>query len=443
MFQNKKVLFLGFYDENLLCACPYFIPSGIVSCATAVYFAKWNIITYLIEYSEYEVNFENELQNLCEIISDDVEVVCIGGMSVDFLKIRKLIFNLKKIYHNITVIIGGGVVTSNSQFVMKHTQTDFGIVGEGEQSLVMLLDALYNNENYNDLAGLCYKLDDNTVICNDNKDIEQLDSVTFPKYELFPKFAKIIKKSKMYPINLSRSCPYHCTFCFHTSGVTYRTRSIENIMEEIHKVIETFGINHLFIIDELFGADKKQFSLFINEMKKLPDISFNVQTRADLIDETLVSLCKDAGCTNISIGIESADNQILKSMGKGITIEYMEDKLELILSYGLQTNGNIILGDISETYETASKSIDWFLKNYSKYNLNIGHIQIYPGTYLFDYAVETEKIDRESFLLHADNEKDFIVNVSKMNDDEYEIIRRKVNKIRFLTENTKNYLFKN
>ena len=323
---------------------------------------------------------------------------------------------------------------------MQHCNVDYGIIGEGEHSLPQLLDCLILNKSVNKIRGLCYHVDE-MIVCNPACDILELDKISFPLYELFPIYEKAINNGKIYPILLSRSCPFSCTFCFHTSGKRYRLRSVENIFDEIRIAKKRYGIKHLFVIDELFGADKNQLFQFASRFKTLNNLTFNVQTRADLIDEEMLQLVKNAGCTNVSIGIESANNTILKSMRKGVTIELIENKLEMILKFGLKTNGNIIIGDIAETYETAIDSIEWFKRNWKKYNLNIGHIQLYPGTYIFEYAIKNKIINKDDFLLNAKDEKDFIVNISKMYSEEYDKIRKEINKLRFLSERDKGYLF--
>lgn len=438
---NKKVAFISFYDAKLLEICPYFIPTGGVYCATSLYYTGWDIYTHLIEYDRYETDYGNEISRICEMISEqDIRFICFSGLYVDYLRIRKVISDIKRNYPNTCIVIGGGVAAADPTFALNNCLADFGIVGEGEYSLPKLLDSVIVGGDHRSISGLCYR-ENGEIICNKACDITDLDALPFPKYSLFPEFENEIKRGKIYPILLSRSCPFSCTFCFHTSGKTYRIRSIDNVFQEIDEAIRTYGITHLFIIDELFGANKHQLAGFARKMVEYPHLTFNVQTRADLISDEMLQLVKQAGCTNLSIGIESASNAVLSSMRKGTTIDMIEEKLEMIVNAGLKTSGNIIIGDIAETYETAQTSIEWFKRNWKKYNLNIGHIQIYPGTYIFEQAVGRGLIDKEKFLMKAEREPDFVVNITKMNDSEYTSVYREINKLRFMSEREKDYLF--
>lgn len=437
---NNQVLFLSYYDSTLLSRCPYFIPLGTVYCGTALEKSGVKVNTHIIDYANYYSDFENEINKVIKIINEkNIQIICISGLSVDYVKIRKLVTVLRKQKPYLVIILGGGCMSADPEFVIKNTEIDYGLMDEGDYTLPELVKGLLNHNNINNIPGLVYKK--NQIVVNKSINVENLDQVDFPRYDLFPKFEKAIINSRIYPILLSRSCPFKCSFCFHTCGKTYRVRSINNVFDEIRLAEKKYKIKHLFVIDELFGANMDQLEQFTEELSKMQNITYNAQTRADLINKEKLIMLKKSGCRNISIGIESVNQSILDSMGKHLTKERITNALEDIIAAGLTTNGNIIIGDKNETFETATESIDWFEENYKRYNLNINHIQIYPGTDLFSYAVKTKKIDKEYFLLNAELEKDFIVNISKMSDEEYLSIYKRVNKNRFFTEQQKDYYF--
>ena len=136
-----------------------------------------------------------------------------------------------------------------------------------------------------------------------------------PSFTVFPEFEKTIEKSGVYPILLSRSCPFQCSFCFHTSGRKYRTRGTESVVKEIERAKELYDIKHLFFLDELFGVRTEQLKPLL-QMIKEKGISFNAQTRADTVTEEKLRLFKEHGCTNLSVGIESASDIVLEPAHK-------------------------------------------------------------------------------------------------------------------------------
>lgn len=254
-----------------------------------------------------------------------------------------------------------------------------------------------------------------------------------PSFTVFPEFEKTIEKSGVYPILLSRSCPFQCSFCFHTSGRKYRTRGTESVVKEIERAKELYDIKHLFFLDELFGVRTEQLKPLL-QMIKEKGISFNAQTRADTVTEEKLRLFKEHGCTNLSVGIESASDIVLESMGKRLKFKQIEDALLLITKHHIPTSGNIIIGDIAETEETAKKSMDWYAANREKYNLTINMVQCYPGTAIFDHALSRNLMEKETFLEKADLPKDFVLNLTRMPEAAFRNIRKQVNILNFMNE---------
>ena len=114
-------------------------------------------------------------------------------------------------------------------------------------------------------------------------------------------------------------------------------------------------------------------------------------------------------------GLESADNRILKSMRKGITVEQIERALKLVYDAGMSFEGAFIFGDIEETFETANNTLKWW-SEHSEYKINLNLITIYPGSYLYKYACEKSIIkDKVKFLKDGCPQ----IRVSKLTDDEF------------------------
>src|SRR5208282_5689583 len=111
-----------------------------------------------------------------------------------------------------------------------------------------------------------------------------------------------------------------------------------------------------------------------------------------------VELLKEGNCAILGLGIESADNRILKSMKKHITIEQIEKALIILYDAKIPFSGNFIFGDLNETVETARNTLDWW-EAHPQYNLNLWPVVAYPGSYLYQYACENNIIkDKIKFL---------------------------------------------
>jgi anaerobic magnesium-protoporphyrin IX monomethyl ester cyclase len=322
------------------------------------------------------------------------DVVCTGGLSPHYSKIKQIVADSKRINPRAVVIVGGGIISSEPDLALNMLGADIGIVGEGEEKLFDVLQGL----------GSIAKP---SIIKADP--IKDLDSLPFPDYEgmgilgyldrqlagdeyyLYP-----LKKPRCVAVISSRSCPHSCTFCFHPCGQTYRQRSLDNFFKEVEFLISKYSVNMLAIIDELFAVFPDRIREFCERMQQY-NIKWMSQMRVDSVDlETLVAM-KRSGCVVISYGIEHVNNDILKSFGKKTTISQVEAALDRSQEAGIGIQGNILLGDIKETDDTVMEAMSWRRRN-AKFCVNIGQVTPYPGTALYKHGVETGKINPRDYI---------------------------------------------
>lgn len=313
---------------------------------------------------------------------------------------------------------------------------DYGMIGEGEVTVCELARYLENPDRYRreDIDGIIYRENGSYVITNPRKEIEDLDSIPFPDYEGFEYEKVIVNDSSTYvyseevrntaSICGSRSCVYNCTFCFHSSGKRYRVRSIDNIFKEIDWMISKYPVEQLFIVDELFANNHKRLAEFCERIKKY-DLTWIASLRVDIVTKPMLEMMKDANCKAIGFGLESADNFILKSMRKNITIEQIDHALNLCNEVGMLATGSFIFGDIEETVETYNNTLKWW-KEHQQYYIKLGLITVYPGSYIYKYACEKGLIkDRVQFL----KDKCPVLNISKLTDEQYAEMAERIDTI--------------
>jgi anaerobic magnesium-protoporphyrin IX monomethyl ester cyclase len=362
------------------------------------------------------------------ILNNDIDIVATGGLSVHFDKIVGILDLARQIKPEVITIIGGGIITSDPEDVFELLpQVDYGVIGEGEVTIVELVKAIVEKMDLHSVKGILFRDSTGKVTVTETREaIDDLDSIPFPDYEGFEasKYLEyqmsideydmsIFDRPRMLPIISSRSCPFKCTFCFHPLGNKYRQRSIECFFQELDYLLEKYQINYASVYDELFSNDKKRIIAFSQEMKKR-NIKWMTQLRVDKVDEEMLRLLKESGLFLISYGIESADARILKSMNKHITIEQVERALELTRKVQIGFTGNLIFGDTEETMETATNSLNWFNKHMD-YLLGLIPISLYPGTPLYWRAIEDGIIkDKKAYL-----RKPGLINASKMSDADY------------------------
>ena len=402
-------------------------PSGVAYVSAYLKSKGYNVFTL-------NLNLYDDIQSPLERFIREcyIDVVMTGGLSREFHIVKQILDKVRSIDKDVVNIVGGGLISAQPRIAMEALQVaDIGVLNEGEITTACLCEALNNEDDLSQVTGIIYKTEGEYVLNEKREDIAGLDLLPFPDYEGFS-FGKYIeakssvendvtKQLRNVYIIGSRSCPYNCTFCFHTSGKKYRIRSLSNIFTEIDFLYNTYGVNSISFQDELFAADKKRLFEFCQRIKNY-DLHWFCSLRVDLVDDEVLDAIKDSGCTLIGLGLESADDTILKSMNKHITRAQIESALKKIDGKGIPFFGNLIFGDKGETVGTAENTLNWWLKH-KDYNISLGLVVPFPGSCLYHYAVKHNIIrDEVSYLKEGCPQ----VNVSRMTDEQFGQINAKI-----------------
>lgn len=353
----------------------------------------------------------------------DISCIATAGLSPHYCQIRDFIRYAKKIRPSIATVVGGGIMTASPKVVMQGMESvDIGIVNEGEYTMTDVADALETGGDLNNVLGIYYRNSKNEILfTGERADIEDLDSLPFPDYDGFG----FDGSSQAMTLCTSRSCPYQCAFCFHTCGKKYRARSLDNIFKELDWLVDKYHLQSVGILDELFSINNDKVNEFCRRIKPY-NLKWSCQLRVDNIDADTLANMKEAGCTTISFGIESADNRVLKSMKKHITIEQVEYAIEISKKAKIQPFGNLLIGDIADDMESVQTNIAWF-KKHPEMNLDIIRTLILPGSGLYKYAVENGYIKDE--IAYLEN-GEFTINVTKLTEEEYTECIERINEVK-------------
>ncbi len=195
-----------------------------------------------------------------------------------------------------------------------------------------------------------------------------------------------------------RSCSWgKCTFCLWpytiNKGAPYRTRNMDNVIEELRFIDESLPfIREIYIQDDTLPAWRaRELSSAI--IKDGLDLTWSCYTRSDAtMDYNTLQLMKNAGCRALHVGYESTNPQILKNVRKGTTVKLMEAFTDAANKAGLMIHADFILGLPGETVETIKKTIAWAKK------LEVDSYQFivpkpYPNTPLYDWLVKEKCLD--------------------------------------------------
>ena len=244
------------------------------------------------------------------------------------------------------------------------------------------------------ILGISYRKDGAVVHNPDRPQIQDLDALPHVtdvyQRDLDPR--RYTVPFLLYPyvsLYTTRGCPAQCTFCLWpqtTSGHAWRKRSTDDVAREMAKAKEYWPwVKEFFFDDDTFNIQKARTVELCAKLKPL-NLTWSCTSRVTTDYETLKAM-KEAGCRLLIVGYESGDQQILKNIKKGATLERARQFTKDCHKLGLVIHGDFIMGLPGETRETINNTIA-FAKELDVETIQVSVAHAYPGTELYDYADE-------------------------------------------------------
>lgn len=398
----------------------------------------------------FTINLNHRQGDERKILGQDIrmhhiDVVAIGGLSGEYNDLRRITQWVHKDFPEVSIILGGGIVTGDPIATMKaFPEVNFGIIGEGELTMDELLHNLGKGLSIEQVPGLAIRSQQEIIITNRRDEIGDLNSLPMPDYEGFD-YKEYLQKNpdisdegvrySQVSVIGGRSCKFNCTFCFHPSGSFYRQRSLDSIFSEIDWLVAHYDISYVALREELFAIDNTRVREFCHRMEKY-DLDWSIQLRIDSINHALVELLKTTRCRYVFVGVESAADEILKSMHKGITIKRIEEALNMLHDAGIHSRSGVIMGDTMETEKTAERTIEWFFKHNERYRMFLDMIIAFPGSTIYNRACRNGIIpDKVKFLQDGCP----VVNLTRMDESAFCKLMNLVENFNGRKYNYKNY----
>lgn len=424
----------GYQDYPTVLSASDF-PTGLAYIASALKEAGHEVIGLNLNnirgYGTGLAMITNEIERT--IMARNPDMIATGGICTDFHFLRDAINVIRKCTDK-PIVLGGGIVTNDHEYIINLLKPDYAIVGEGEEVIVQLAN---NHYNVSDIKNIGYWEDGKAVFNTIDYHYGDINLRPLPDYDVF-NISEMIDKysyntrllyrySRLDPrpmvIVTARGCPYSCSFCVHDNNRHYRARSIDSIMSEIKQNYEKYKFNILIIVDELFAVDKKRMKDFCNALlvgKEAYgwDFDWMFQTHANAkLDKEALELAKKAGCYLFSYGLESASPTVLKSMNKHMNISQIIEAIELSKQVGIGFSGNLIMGDPAETPETIQETLEFYFKHCKYSFVFLAFMMPYPGSRVFDYCVSHGMIkDKVAYYEHIGN---MSANMTRMPNEEW------------------------
>lgn len=273
-----------------------------------------------------------------------------------------------------------------------HEGADFIIIGEGEITLLELVQAIDKNENnFQQIPGLAF-MHNGAVIKTPRrlvmKDLDVLPQPAWDLVDITPYRSMWLKSTGYFSLNMvtTRGCPFKCNWCAKPIyGNRYNARSPEKVVQELIWLKEKFRFDHIWFCDDIFGLKPGWVHAFANLLQQAQlSFRFKIQARADLLlqEDTIKDLAR-AGCHNIWMGAESGSQKVLDAMDKGTTVEQIYQATALLKQHGIHPSFFIQFGYPGETKADIAKTIR-MIKDLLPFEMGISVSYPLPGTPFYE-----------------------------------------------------------
>lgn len=303
---------------------------------------------------------------------------------------------IKKRLPSIVTVTGGPHPSSpeHRSLLANHPEVDFAVIGEGEETMLELIERLQSGEDsFDDIRGIAFRSPIGTVSVTPPRPyIENLDALPFADWDSLPMdqyWAVSAEKKNFANVLFSRGCPYSCSFCASkvALGQRVRRRSPDNIIEEIQLLYHHHDVREICFNDATMNVDNqwvREISQGLMELN-LPDFVWGCNLRANNVDPKTLQMMKQSGCTNVFMGIESGDDRMLAAMGKGTNVAMIRQSLRMCDEAGIKVYCGFIFGMPGETEDSLKRTLA-FAKELRRYSVAFSLATPFPGTEFYRTA---------------------------------------------------------
>jgi anaerobic magnesium-protoporphyrin IX monomethyl ester cyclase len=330
------------------------------------------------------------------------------------LRMREAAFKMiemAKSRGSIVILCGADATDRYREYLEKGA--DYCIIGEGEETLLELLNQLSGKKEtqLKSILGLAYQSPfsgrqpaNSPILHNARRpDITTLDALPFPAWDLvdLEKYRSIWKSRHGYfSMNMvtTRGCPYHCNWCAKPIwGQRYNSRSPEHVVAEMKWLKEMFAPDHIWFADDILGLKPnwiEKFAALLHEADAV--IPFKCLQRADLINEKTAPALAKAGCKTVWLGAESGSQKILDAMDKGDTVADIYNAARLLRANGIEVGFFLQFGYPGETWDDVQKTLK-MVRECAPDDIGISVSYPLPGTKFYE-RVKLELGEKQNWI---------------------------------------------
>lgn len=338
-------------------------------------------------------------EEVLDRIDPNTELIGFGVMfSQDWLQARGMIRKARERFPNAILVAGGEHATAESHGVLESSPIQYIITGEGDRTICDLVEHLEGKRPIEEVPACWYRTAAGEITRTSavvrQKDIDQL---AWPAWDLIPIESYLsgghswgVNRGRNMPMNATRGCPYQCTFCSSPTMWTTRwvARSPQDVLNEIKHYMATYQATN-FDFQDLTAIIRKEWVIEFSQLIVKENLKFTWQlpsgTRSEALDDEVLPLLVNSGCTNITYAPESGTEEILVRIKKKIKTDRMLKSMRQAVKAGCNVKANFIFGFPEDTYRALLPTF-WFLVKMAVvgvHDVSIAPFRPYPGSELF------------------------------------------------------------
>lgn len=376
-------------------SAPTLPPLGLAYLAA--YLRKYSYEVSIIDSPALGLSVEKVVR---EAISQKPQLIAISANSPLYSRVLDLSQRLKGKLPNSKIVLGGYHPTFLAQEVLANSFIDFVVRGEGEKTLLELCRALEDNGDFSSIKGLGYRQQGKIVLNEERGFIKDLDSLPFPAYDLLPLKRYCVGnnlgiREKTISLIMSRGCTGKCYFCTSPGfwKNVYRKHSPEYSLSLMNYLYENFKKDCFQFRDDTFTLDKNWIIKLCNLMiKNKYKYKWDCYSRFDTFDAEMLEAMKEAGCYQVSLGVESANDEILEKV-KGFTKEQVYEGMKLLKKYRFKTRLFFMVGPPAKN-SSDIEGISSFALKLNPDILTVTATIAYPGSRFYSSTTDQSKGSR-------------------------------------------------
>ncbi len=294
-----------------------------------------------------------------------------------------------------TVVLGGSGYSLMPVEILAACGADYGVVGEGEELLPRLLDCLAVGADPAALPGLVVPGRETFL------PPRPIQGIGTPDRQLF-EVARYVNEGGMANLQTKRGCPFGCSYCTYPllEGQLVRLRQVDRIIAEIRMLVDQFGVDYLYFVDDIFNYPVSFAEQLCNAMVDAGlRVSWSAFINPEFITPQLLGLMQRAGCDGVEFGTDSGSPVMLENLRKSFTLEQVRSATQLCHGAGMDVAHYLLFGGPGETDETVLESFRLMDELAPTAVIAMTGIRIYPGTPLYRTALDEGVITAETDLL--------------------------------------------